>query len=99
MRLQHEKEVHNWKSFMKEIGKRNICLTPWCGVRSCEAAVNEKSKQESMKELANDENELALTGAAKTLCIPDEQKDLQENTKCFHCGQKAVKWAVWGRTF
>lgn len=43
-RQKHLKEVHNWEAFMSEIMQRNICKTPWCGVRACEAAINEKSK-------------------------------------------------------
>lgn len=30
-RLEHQKDVFNWKDFMTEIMKRNICMTPWCG--------------------------------------------------------------------
>jgi prolyl-tRNA synthetase len=98
-RLQHQKEVYDWKTFMAEIMQRNICLTPWCGIRACECAVNDKSKEESEVALQDDENETLLTGAAKTLCIPDEQKPLPKDCKCFHCGKEATKWAVWGRTF
>lgn len=71
-RIEHQKEVFDWETFMAEIMQRNICNTPWCGVRSCEAAVNDKSKEESESALEGDENEQLLTGAAKTLCIPDE---------------------------
>jgi prolyl-tRNA synthetase len=31
-RLNHVKEVDNWKDFMEAIAGRNICLTPWCNV-------------------------------------------------------------------
>lgn len=31
LRLEHQKEVYDWKNFMNEIMKRNICMTPWCG--------------------------------------------------------------------
>ena len=98
-RLQHQKDVFNWKDFMKEIMQRNICLTPWCAIRSCEETVKDKSKEESEAALEGDEGEQLLTGAAKTLCIPDEQKELPAGWKCFHCGKPAVKWALWGRTF
>lgn len=47
LRLEHQKTVYDWETFMKEIMKRNICLTPWCGEQSCEANANEKSKEES----------------------------------------------------
>jgi len=98
-RLDHQKEARNWKDFMTYIMERNIVFTPWCGVRACEAEVNDKSKEESEAALEGDEGEQLLTGAAKTLCIPDEQKKLTNKCKCFHCGKKATKWALWGRTF
>jgi prolyl-tRNA synthetase len=98
-RLGHQKDVYNWKNFMEEIMKRNICMTPWCGEKSCEEAVKDKSKEESENALAEDETETQLTGAAKTLCIPDEQPELKPGTCCFHSGKPAKKWALWGRTF
>lgn len=98
-RLQHQKEARNWKDFMAAIMDRNIVLTPWCAIKACEETVKDKSKEESEAALEGDEGEQLLTGAAKTLCIPDEQKELMADWKCFHCGKKAKKWALWGRTF
>jgi len=98
-RLNHQKEVHNWKDFMAAILERNICMTPWCGVRACEETVKEKSKEESLEALQDNEDETLLTGSAKTLCIPDKYKPLPGAAKCFHCGKKAEKWALWGRTY
>ena len=41
-----------------------------------------------------------LTGAAKTLCIPMEQPDMPADQECFcGCGQKAVAWTLWGRSY
>lgn len=98
-RLEHQKDVFNWKDFMAEIMKRNICMTPWCGSQECEKTVNDKSKEESEAAMEGDEDEKLLTGAAKTLCIPDEQKELPQDAVCFHSGKKAKCWALWGRTF
>lgn len=36
---------------------------------------------------------------AKTLCIPLEQPDLPEGTKCFRTGRPAKNWALWGRSY
>ena len=70
---------------MSAINKRKIVKTPWCGRQECEQQVNDKSKEESLKALEGDENELLLTGAAKTLCIPDAQGPLGKDFVCFHC--------------
>ena len=36
---------------------------------------------------------------AKTLCIPLEQPDLPEGTKCFRSGKPAKNWVLWGRSY
>lgn len=36
---------------------------------------------------------------AKTLCIPFDQPDLPEGTKCFASGKPAKNWALWGRSY
>ena len=72
-RLDHCKEVDNWKDFMDALSGRNICLAPWCDVQDCEVAVKDKSKEESLQMmLEKNEEEAILTGSAKTLCIPFE---------------------------
>jgi len=50
-------------------------------------------------EAQNDE-EVQLTGSAKTLCIPFDQPELKEGTKCFAgCGKDATCKALWGRSY
>ena len=41
----------------------------------------------------------ALSGSAKTLCLPFNQEELPEDCKCFCCGQKATAFALWGRSY
>lgn len=45
------------------------------------------------------EDEVTLTGAAKTLCIPLEQPVLSADCKCFYCGEPAKVTALWGRSY
>lgn len=76
-RLSHVKEIDNWKDFMDALGDRNICLAPWCNVQDCEVEVKDRSKEESLAAMAEKgEEEAQLTGSAKTLCIPLEQKPI-----------------------
>ena len=94
----HRKKVDNWKDFMEALAVRNVCLAPWCNKQSCEKAVKDRSKEESLKAMENEE-EAQLTGSAKTLCIPFEQEQLEEGAKCFACGEKAEVTALWGRSY
>lgn len=46
-------------------------MAPWCNCQECEEKVKDRSKEESLKAMAEkNEDEALLTGAAKTLCIP-----------------------------
>lgn len=90
------KTAEEWKDFMVKLNARNVVETPWCGVRACEEKVKERSGIET-QELAS-EGEANLTGQAKTLCMPYESKELT-NEVCFHCGEKATKRVLWGRSY
>ena len=99
-RLEHTKNIDNWKDFMEAMTARNICMAPWCNVQQCEKDVKEKSKEESLKAMEEgDQDEQLLTGAAKTLCIPIEQPKLKEAQKCFACDKPATCTALWGRSY
>jgi len=70
-----------------------------------------KKKEEAAKRDDDNNNAAApaddieftpLTSAAKTLCLPhnpDLQTPIAEGTACFHCGAKATKWCLWGRSY
>lgn len=92
-----KKTVLTWKDFMENINKKMMCLAPWCDTVKCEEDVNERSRTESLG--LNEEDEQALTGKAKTLCIPFEQPELADNQTCFACENKAKLWALWGRSY
>ena len=103
-RDQHTKHVTNWEQFMEALDHKNVCLAPWCNTVKCEDAVKTRSKEESIAKMESlDEGEVVLTGSAKTLCIPmkcDQQSFAEDDqTKCFHCGEKATVTALWGRSY
>jgi hypothetical protein len=33
---------------MEALGKRNLCMAPWCNIQDCEVEVKERSKEESL---------------------------------------------------
>ena len=103
-REDHTKQVTNWEQFTEALDHKFICLAPWCNTVKCEEAVKNRSKEESLAKMeASNDDELMLTGSAKTLCIPFKlgQQIFGEHdeTKCFHCGQKARVTALWGRSY
>jgi len=87
---------------MTTLNKKMLARVLWCDRKACEEQIKERSKEESIAALKEgaDQNEELLTGAAKTLCIPFDQKPIPSGAKCFcGCGQDAKVWAVFGRTY
>lgn len=97
-----------WDDFMGALVKRCMCLCPWCNNTACEDDIKARSQKDSealaatnadaAAELA-EEQTTALTGAAKSLCIPFDQPDLPKDTKCFACGKQAQCWCLFGRSY
>ncbi|GMI05150.1 hypothetical protein TrVE_jg12404 [Triparma verrucosa] len=98
----HLVKVTEWKDFTPNLEKGNLILTPWCGpeFQEEEEQVKEKSKAEGLERSGGEEDErCAVSVAGKTLCIPFEQPDLEEGTKCFYTGKVAKCWVLWGRSY
>lgn len=86
--------IRKWEEFVPALDKKMVCLAPFCLDGKCEDEVGNKSKKES-------EN-LKISGAAKSLCIPLEETGLQKSIKdekCFCCGNEAKKWVLFGRSY
>lgn len=86
----------DWKEFMLHLNNFKVVRTPWCQKNDCEDKVKTQSGIES--KLSKGE-EQTMSGSAKTLCMPLEQEIVAEGTVCFHCGEKASKWVLWGRSY
>ena len=102
-RDQHLVQVTEWKDFVPNLEKSNLVLTPWCGgeYQEWEEVVKEKSREESLKARGEGEEDArcAVSVAAKTLCIPFDQPELPEGTKCLISGLPAKCWVLWGRSY
>ena len=107
-RNDHLKNIDNWEDFMEALNRRNICLADWCDTVACEAAIKDRSKEESLKAMEEqNEDEVLLTGSAKTLCIPYKMgrqatktsEDPFKDVNCFYCGKQAKVTALWGRSY
>lgn len=113
MRDQGIVRVQTWPEFVPALDRRCMVLAAWCEVLACEEDVRKRSAAESVKRLeeggegGEDEADAnALSGAAKTLCIPFEEElvrlgveALADDALCFACGKKAVCYALWGRSY
>ena len=86
------KEARSFQEFHSLLNKRNSILTPWCTDPKCEDEVKLKVKSLSEQDEEN-------AGTCKTLCLPLQQEKLKDDDVCFNCGQKAFKWAMWGRSY
>eukprot|EP00586_Coscinodiscus_wailesii_P011113 CAMPEP_0172496260 /NCGR_PEP_ID=MMETSP1066-20121228/84196_1 /TAXON_ID=671091 /ORGANISM="Coscinodiscus wailesii, Strain CCMP2513" /LENGTH=975 /DNA_ID=CAMNT_0013268455 /DNA_START=88 /DNA_END=3015 /DNA_ORIENTATION=- len=99
----HLVQVTEWKDFVPNLEKNNMVLTPWCGGehQDWEEWVKEKSREESLSARGQEaeEDTCATSVAAKTLCIPFEQPELKEGTKCIASGLDATCWVLWGRSY
>jgi len=94
---EHIVKITEWSQFVPTLNQKNICLVPWCRVTPCEESIKARSGEESQAAAEGDASK--LSGAAKSLCIPLEQEELAPGTKCFACGQDAVCWALFGRSY
>ncbi|CAD8049597.1 unnamed protein product [Paramecium primaurelia] len=96
---QRIKQADNWKEFMIQLNQRNTILTKWCERQECEQQVKGKSGMESKEKDSEINGQVQLTGSAKTLCMPLKQDEIKEGEKCFHCGQQAKRYVLWGRSY
>ena len=102
-RDEHLVKVTEWKDFVPNLELNNLVLTPWCGGehQDWEEWVKTTSREESLKARGEEgEDEKTATSlAAKTLCIPFDQPELPEGTKCIASGLPATCWVLWGRSY
>ena len=93
-------EVTKWEDFVPALNNKCMVLAPWCEEIACEDHIKKTSKAESEAAVEEDESGTQLTGAAKSLCIPFEQKELPEGTECFcGCSKPAKSWTLFGRSY
>lgn len=95
---EHTKQCTTFADFITHLNQKNRCLVPFCCRGDCEENVKKRSKEESVAQQTDLTFE--LSGAAKSLCIPFEQPNLEAGTKCFgECGADAVSWCLFGRSY
>jgi len=95
--------VTAWEKFIPALDEKKLILATWCNTTKCEEDVKMKTKEEKKEEKREEKEDgeiyEPISGAAKTLCIPFDQPELEKGTKCFHCDQSAQVWCLWGRSY
>ena len=97
------RESYKMVDYLCGLGHRRIAI-----ITACEDDIKVRSQKDSESlaatnadaaaELA-EEQATALTGAAKSLCIPFDQPELPAGAKCFACGKPAACWCLFGRSY
>jgi len=75
----------------------NAVLVPFCETSVCENKVKEETENNTT--VSESDIKFELTGKAKSLCIPFNQPELPVGTPCFCCGNHAVSWTYFGRSY
>eukprot|EP00388_Colpodella_angusta_P039637 GDKK01047900.1.p1 GENE.GDKK01047900.1~~GDKK01047900.1.p1 ORF type:complete len:713 (+),score=286.20 GDKK01047900.1:1-2139(+) len=100
--------VSTFDEVLPALNEKKLVLAPWCGEKETEDLIKEETKRLSEEaagaaavaaELANCESAPALTGAMKPLCIPINQPEMKEGTKCFFTGKDAKFYTLFGRSY
>jgi len=99
----HLVQVTDWKDFVPNLELNNLVMTPWCGPEHTdwEEWVKKTSREESLvlRNQSEEEETTATSVAAKTLCIPFDQPEMEKGMKCIASGLEATCWCVWGRSY
>merc|ERR1711865_1048939 len=90
-------KVSSWAEETTALNKKKLIMAPWCQETSTEDEMKDKSNAEALE--MQTEDETALTGAMKSLCIPLNQPPLPAGTKCFWTGKPAKTWCLFGRSY
>jgi prolyl-tRNA synthetase len=93
-------KVLRWEDFVPALNNQCLVLTPWCNETEWEDKVKAMSRDQALSAVGGTETATCSTSvAAKTLCMPFDQPDLPEGTKCFVSGLPATTWVLWGRSY
>ncbi|EAN33410.2 proline--tRNA ligase [Theileria parva strain Muguga] len=86
-------KAYDFEEVMVALNNDKLIMAPWCE----EPGTEDEIKQETQKRSENSAG--GRTGAMKSLCIPFDQPEMPEGTKCFWTGKPAKRWTLWGRSY
>lgn len=97
-----------WDEFTAALQQRSMIIAPWCTAVECEMDVKKRTGTDAQADApAEGADPRALSGSAKTLCIPfpeelermNVSKFVKKGTCCFACKRTAKKHTLWGRSY
>ncbi|KAJ1743813.1 hypothetical protein LPJ68_000620 [Coemansia sp. RSA 1086] len=95
------KVVLRWEDFVPALNSKCLALIPWCEREECEEQIKTRSTRDVMADEPEDEREPSM--GAKSLCLPYAQPQdppiVHGETKCAQCGQNALRYALFGRSY
>ncbi|AFZ80456.1 prolyl-tRNA synthetase, putative [Theileria equi strain WA] len=86
-------KAYTFDEVMPALNSDKLLLLPWCEDSSTEDEIKLETQKLSAQNLGG------RTGGMKSLCIPLEQPEMPEGTKCFWTGKPAKRWSFWGRSY
>ncbi len=107
-RDEHILRAETWDEFTQALQKRAMIIAPWCDEIDCEKDVKTRTAAPAEGEAvpAEQVDQRALSGSAKTLCIPFEDELTKMGVEeeigdrcCFACEKMATKFTLWGRSY
>lgn len=98
--------ANTWDEFKAALLQRAMIIAPWCQVVACEADVKTRTAADADDTPVEGADPRALSGSAKTLCIPFEAElqrmgvdPIGDDVTCFACNSKATAFTLWGRSY
>jgi prolyl-tRNA synthetase len=92
----HRVHVKSIDEIVPLLNKKCVILAPFCGEEDCEDDIKERTGKPAEGE---EVDERAPSMGAKSLCIPFDQPQVDENAKCIGCGKKAKFITQFGRSY
>lgn len=83
--------VKDFQGLVEALEEKNIVMAPWCGGSNCEGDIKTRSTK-------HDSDGNVISTGAKTLCIPYEAASC-EGMNCVNCGDKALHYTLFGRSY
>ncbi|ETO12657.1 hypothetical protein RFI_24720 [Reticulomyxa filosa] len=90
-------KVTKWDDFLAALSDGKLVLAPHCNTIEWEKKIAELSGIHFAS--IPDKTGAGQVGKAKALCIPLEQPELPEGTKCVISGELAKCWILFGRSY
>jgi len=87
-----------WEAFIEALGQGKIVICPSANTDEVEEDIKKRTKAHFD---SADHDAKALSGKAKSLCIPFDQEKWGDvsKEKCIASGGQAKKWILYGRTY